>query len=185
MDIPNFILLATEQAAERGGFVGVAGTLGLNWKLFIGQVINFSVILLILWKWVFRPVSGALENRRKKIEDSVAKAEIIEKQLQETTAIREQQLRKTAAEAETILKKNTEAAEKAKAELISTAKHESEKILATAKITIETEKQQMLREVKTEITDLVVMATEKIINEKMDEKKDKELIREIITNISK
>ena len=182
MDIPNVILLATEQAAEHPASGGVVGTLGLNSKLFIAQIINFSVILLILWKWVFRPVSGAMENRRKKIETAVAKVELIEKQLQETAQVREQQLRTATAEAEAILKKNIAAAEQTKLELVSTATQEADKILTTAKRAIEGEKQQMLRDVRTEIADLVVMATEKILHEKLDEKKDKDFINQLIAN---
>src|SRR3989344_1771355 len=93
MDLHNLILFATQQAAEHAGESGGAiGTLGLNWKLFIAQLINFSVIMFILWRWVFRPVGGALESRRKKIEESVAKAETIEKQMQESDRLREEKL---------------------------------------------------------------------------------------------
>ena len=186
MDITNLIILATEQVIEHAPEVesgGVIGTLGLNAKLFIAQLINFSIILFILWRWVWKPLGGALESRRKKIEESVAKAEAIDKQMQETQILREQKLRDAAGEAEAVLKRNLDAAEKMKTEIVSTAHGEAEKILIKAKETIEAEKQQMLKEVRTELADLVVMSTEKILRQKLDEKNDKKIVEEVMRSV--
>lgn len=188
MDINNLILLATEQVVEHAADVpqesgGVVGTLGLNAKLFIAQLINFSVILFILWRWVWKPLGGALEARRKKIEESVIKAEQIEKQAEASQAMRQQKLREAAAEAETFLKRSTEAAEKLRTEIVSTAHGEAEKILTKANQAIAGEKQQMLREVRSEVADLIVTATEKILRQKIDDKSDKKIVEEILNNV--
>ncbi|OGE79331.1 MAG: ATP synthase F0 subunit B [Candidatus Doudnabacteria bacterium RIFCSPHIGHO2_01_FULL_46_14] len=187
MDILNFIILATEQAVEHAPEVvesgSVVGTLGLNAKLFIAQLINFSVILFILWRWVWKPLGGAMESRRKKIEESVAKAANIEKQAQEAQTTRELKLREAAVEAEAILQRNLDAGEKMKMEIVSTANNEAKKILAKAKQTIEAEKQHMLSEIKIEVADLVVMTTEKILRVKLDEKNDKKIVEEILKSV--
>lgn len=185
MDLFNLVILVTEAAVEHvpKETGGVVGTLGLNAKLFIAQLINFSVILFILWRWVWKPLGGALESRRKKIEDSVAKAESIEKQAQEAHVMREQRLREAGAEADRMLKRNRESGEKMKTEIVSVAHSEAEKILAKAKQTIEAEKQQMLQEVKTEVADLIITATEKILRQKLDEKNDKKIVEEVLRSV--
>ncbi len=189
MDLPNFISLVTQTAVEHAPEAvshesgGVIGTLGLNAKLFIAQLINFSIILFILWRWVWKPLGGALESRRKKIEESVSKAEMIDKQMQETQVLREQKLREAATDAEAVLKRNLDAAEKMKTEIVSTAHSEAEKIMAKTKETIAAEKQQMLKEVRSELADLVVMSTEKILRQKLDDKSDKKIVEEIIRDI--
>src|SRR3990167_4990287 len=186
MDITNLIILATEQVVEHAPEVesgGVVGTLGLNAKLFIAQLINFSIILFILWRWVWKPLGGAMESRRKKIEESVAKAANIEKQAQEAQTTRELKLREAAVEAEAILQRNLDAGEKMKMEIVSTANNEAKKILAKAKQTIEAEKQHMLSEIKIEVADLVVMTTEKILRVKLDEKNDKKIVEEILKSV--
>lgn len=165
-----------EHAAEPN-FIG---TLGLNWKLFLAQLINFGIVILILWKWVFKPVAGALEKRRQKIEDSVKKAEEIEVRLKEFENSRSEQMKKARAETEEIIKKVSAQAETSKTEILGAAKAQAEKIFEEAKINIEREKEKMFQEIKEEVANLTVMATEKILREKMDEKKDKKMVEEVL-----
>lgn len=168
-----------EQATEPN-FIG---TLGLNWKLFLAQLINFGIVILILWKWVFKPVAGALETRRQKIEDSVRKAEEIEAGLKEFESSRGEQMKKTRAEAESIIQKATAAGESSKTEILGAAKAQAENILAQAKASIAQEKQKMFGELREEVANLTVMATERILREKLDEKRDRAMIEEVIKSI--
>lgn len=158
-------------------------TLGLNWKLFLAQLINFGIVVFILWKWVFKPVVLALESRRKKIEDSVKHAEEIEKRMQETQREREGMIMQARKDAEDIAKKAQTAAEQTKKEIVENAKAESERILNQTKAAVAAEKDQMLKEVREEIATLVVGASERILREKLDEKKDRELIQSALKEI--
>lgn len=161
------------------------GTLGLNWKLFLAQLINFGIVILVLWKWVFKPVAGALETRRQKIEESVKKADEIEKRLKEFEASRDQEFRKARAAAEEIIQKATTSGEASKAEILALAKVQAGRILADAQASMAAEKQKMFGEIREEVANLTVMATEKILLEKMDEKKDKKMVEEILKVISR
>lgn len=156
------------------------GTLGLNWKLFLAQLVNFAIVLFILWKWVFKPVAGALEQRRLRVEASVKQAEEIERRMNEFKAWQEQEMQKARREAEGVLEKAAVMAESAKQETIESARAEVDKIMAKTKQTIEAEKQQMLGEVRAELAEIVSLATEKILMAKLDERKDKELINNVL-----
>ena len=67
-------------------------------------------------------------------------------------------------------------AEKSKSEIASSARIQADKIIADAKAEIKREKQKTILEIKSEIGGLVAMGVEKIVNEKIDSEKDKELI---------
>ena len=67
-----------------------------------------------------------------------------------------------------------------KEELLAEAKVQSDKILTEAGKKIEEEKNKMIDEIKSEVAGLVVMATEKILDEKIDTSKDKDLIKKAI-----
>lgn len=170
-----------EQAAEPN-FIG---TLGLNWKLFLAQLINFGIVILVLWKWVFRPVAGALEARRQKIEESVRKADEIERRLKAFEASRDEGFKKARTEAEEIMKTAIGAAESTKAEILAQARAQAEKILVDAKANIEQEKLKMFAELREEVANLTVMATEKILREKLNDQRDRKLVQEVLTRINK
>lgn len=179
----SFIILATVQAAESAKAPDFIGTLGLNWKLFLAQLLNFGIVVFILWKWVFRPVVGALESRRQKIEESVKKAEEIEKRMKDSEVERQKLFSQAREEAEALTKQAREVAEDLRQEITRNARQGAENILVEAKRTIAVEKEQMLGEVREEIANLTVMATEKILKDKLDQAKDKKLIQEVLENI--
>ncbi|OGH68659.1 MAG: ATP synthase F0 subunit B [Candidatus Magasanikbacteria bacterium RIFCSPHIGHO2_01_FULL_47_8] len=186
MDIHPILLAAetaveTAQHAESAG--GVVGTLGLNWKLFVAQLVNFSVILFILWRWVFKPVAGALEARRQKIEQSVKKAGDIDRQQQELQARREQELKQARLEAETVLNKALAEAQNIKQHTIADTHTQTEKMLAEARVSMHAEKDQMFSELREEVANLTVMVAEKVLREKLDEKKDRKMIEEALKQI--
>jgi F-type H+-transporting ATPase subunit b len=154
--------------------------LGIDWKLLIAQIVNFLVLLFVLWKFAYGPVLAMLEKRQKKIEKGLVDADEAHKKLAESAELQKEILRKARTEAKDIVEKAREQAEKSKSEIAVESKAQAEKIIAGAKAEIEQEKQKTIAEIKAEIGGLVVAATEKIIDEKMDEKKDKELIEKVI-----
>ena len=186
MDFSHLIFFASEQAAEHAADVadtGVIGTLGLNWKLFLAQLVNFTIVLLILWKWVFKPVAGALQARQERIERSVTNASEIEQRVKEFEKKREEQMKQARIVAEGIINKAAEAATGLRAEIVERAKVEAEKITAEARAVVETEKKQMLTEVKAQIAGLTILASERILKEELDERKHSRLIEEALSSI--
>jgi len=85
-------------------------------------------------------------------------------------------------ESQNIIQKGEESALKNAQEIVVKAKEEADKILRNSKIEIENEKRKILTEIKSEVADLVVSATEKIIEEKIDKEKDKKLIEKVLNS---
>jgi len=154
--------------------------LGINGKLLLAQIVNFLVLLFVLKKFAYGPVLKLLEKRTKKIEKGLKDAEEAQKKLVEITEKEKEVLAKARKQAQEIVANAEKVALKNKEEIVVAAKQQSEKILVDAEKKIELEKNKMLLEVKTEIGGLVAVATEKIIGEKMDSQKDKELIERAI-----
>ncbi len=187
--IHTFISIPTAQAAQAATDANTAGKqsitalLGIDWKLFLAQLLNFGVILFVLWKWVFGPVSKALTDRTEKIEKSVRQAKEIEEKLKETEALKLAQIEQARKEASQIVDKAVLAASQAKDEILKEAKNISEKLTEQTKRQLADEKVKLLQEVREEAATLVVMATEKIIKEKIDQQKDRELIKESLSKV--
>ena len=155
--------------------------LGIDWKLLIAQIVNFLVLLFILYKFAYGPILAMLEKRQKKIEKGLKDAEAAGKKLEESEERQKEILKRARHEAKEIVKKSRIKAEKSKSEIALVAKEQAEKIITDAKAEIEREKEKTIGEIKLEIGGLVVAAAEKMIGEKMDEKKDREMIEKAIT----
>ncbi|MFA5872007.1 MAG: F0F1 ATP synthase subunit B [Parcubacteria group bacterium] len=154
--------------------------LGIDWKLLVAQIINFLVLLFVLYKFAYRPLLAMLEKRTKKIEQGLKDAELSHKQLEESEKRQAEVLHKARLEAKDIVEKAREQAEKGRSEIVAESKTQSDKLISDARAQIEQEKQKMFSEIKSEIGGLVVAATEKIIDEKLSSEKDKNLIEKVI-----
>lgn len=156
--------------------MGVLGTLGVNWKLFIAQLINFGIVLFVFWKWVVKPLGKTLTDRTAKIESGLKNAEYMEVEKKKFEDWKIQEMKKVRIEADHILRTTNDTANKIKQETIVDAQKQASALLVQAKASIESEKIQTLAEIKQEVATLVVAASEKIIKSKLDPKKDHELI---------
>ncbi|OIO52788.1 ATP synthase F0 subunit B [Candidatus Uhrbacteria bacterium CG_4_10_14_0_8_um_filter_58_22] len=160
--------------------VGVAATLGLNWKLFLAQLVNFGLVLLVVWRFVYRPLMKVMDERSGKIERGLKDAEE-SKALRELADIEKQKLIVEARRQAKEIMETTEADAKSRQEEVAVkTRTEVERIVTDGKRRLRDEQEAMLKEAKAEISGLVIAATEKILREKIDPKRDLKLIETAI-----
>lgn len=158
------------------------GRFGINWKLFLAQLLNFSIILFVLWKWVFGPVTKGLTERTQKIEKSLADATKIAEERETFDTWKNSELAGVKKEASEILVQAKKDAQALKEQMLGDTKQEQSKLLEQAKQQIENEKALALQEIKAEAAQMIVSATEVVLKSKLDPKKDAELIDNALKN---
>jgi F-type H+-transporting ATPase subunit b len=162
------VQLATEAAKETAR-AGVLGTLGVDWRLFLAQLANFAVVLLVMWKWVYVPLLRLVEERGRKVEqglkDAAASAAAKE------AAEREAQAAMSAArkEAQRLIEEASARAEDFRREAGAQAKIQAETLLAETRARLEAERVQVVHDARLELASLVVTAAEKAVGEHMTE----------------
>jgi F-type H+-transporting ATPase subunit b len=171
-------------AVEATEAVGGIGTLGINLKIFLAQLFNFAIVLLVLWKWAYKPIVKILEERQEKIEKSVRQAGEIEKRVVEIE--REQQTVMTAAksEAAAMLEDVRVAADDRKKVLLEKAKEDVQAVVAQGKVQLQAQKEQMVRDAREEIAKIAVEAARKILLESVDEKKAQKFAEGVVDKMS-
>ena len=157
--------------------------LGIDWKLLLAQIVNFVILLFLLKKFLYKPLINLMNNRRQKIEEGLEKARKGEEEFQKIQELRDKELAKVQKEAEVIIQKAREVGDKKQQEILKEAEEKTKKIIEEAKGRIEIEKEKMLKEVRQDVADLVVTATEKILKEKVDKNKEKEMINEVFNKL--
>lgn len=175
------IFAATEEAAKDNSLFGA---LGIDWRLLVLQVLAFGVLVWVLGKFVYPHLIGAIDRREKAIEDSVAAANEAEAKAEETQRGVEQlfkDARKESAEIVDIAHK--EAATMVK-EAEDKAKKRADQIVKDARAQLDQDILKARSELRNQTTELVALATEKIVREKVDTKKDKALIETALKEAS-
>src|SRR5581483_2231836 len=107
----------------------VLGTLGINWKLFLAQLINFGIVLFIFWRWVVTPLGKTLTDRQNRIEQGLKNADQTEEAKKKFEEWKAAEMKKVRTEADHILRTTTDTANKIKQDTIVEAHSQANKIL--------------------------------------------------------
>lgn len=157
--------------------------LGLDVKILLAQFFNFAILLLILWKFGYKPMLNFIDERRKTIEEGVENSKKAEVKLEEAEAKYQENIKQAKKEALEIMENAKELGEAKREDMIAKAKEEIGQIIDQEKSKMQAEKAETLREIKEEISGLVIETVEKVLEEKIDDKKDKELIEKTIKKV--
>lgn len=169
--------------SEHSEDTGVVGLFGLNWKLFLAQLVNFAIVLFVLWKFVFKPVTNNMQARAKKIEDSLVNADRITKEKEEFEHWKAEQMVNARHEATIILTEAKQNAEKLKAQTIEATRTEQQQVLEKAKKDLQAAEQQAVNQAKATIAEMVISSTEKLLKAKIDAKTDSKIIKESLQHL--
>ena len=153
-------------AAAGGGFTDmlhdVADTFGWNPWLFLSQVVSFSIVVLLLKRFAYKPILAVLEERRRRIEEGQLNAEKIKKQLAEA----EQRYAEILAKANVDAQKMIDEARESSAHLAERKQQEAlgaaEQIIAKAREASAIEHDRTMESLKRELGRLVVDTTAKV-----------------------
>ncbi len=157
--------------------------LGIDWKILIGQIINFVILLWLLKRFVYKPFLNVLEKRKAKIVEGITKSEEAEKSLQGIRDLSKSIQAKGEEEARVVIKKAEIRAKDKTGEILAAAEEEKERIIKEAKITAEKEILERKKTQEKETIENTFILAEKFLKEKLNREKDKKFIEEILSNL--
>ncbi len=152
--------------------------------LFFWQTLLFLALLFLLWRYAWKPILNAVNDREKGIRDALAAADEAKKEMQNVTADNEKLLKEARAEREALLKEAREIKEKIVSDAKDIAQEEGDKLIKQAKATIDSEKKAAVAEMKNQVAELSIEIAEKIIQEQLANKdKQLKLVDEMLGDI--
>jgi len=161
------------------------GALGISFSAFIIQLLTFVLVFLLLKKFAFKPVIKLLADRRRVIDDGVKMGEKLAKEQAKFDAKLAEVMSTAREEADHIIATGHKEAREVVREAEKTAQRKADSILADAEVRINEESQRAKRALEKDIVGLVSEATEAIVGEKVDAKKDAEIIDKILRSRTK
>ena len=139
----------------------VFAAFGIDWRLLLIDSINFGILLLALWYFLYAPITKILEARRQKVAQGVSDAEAAAAKLADIKHEQSALLSKAGAEADEVLAKARKAAEEKGRAMLAQSEAAVAASLKEAEAQAEALKVQAIEESKKEVAKLIVLGIEK------------------------
>ncbi|MGO4820093.1 MULTISPECIES: F0F1 ATP synthase subunit B [unclassified Flavobacterium] len=139
-------------------------------SLIFWTTIIFFVFFILLRKFAWKPILGAVKGREESINNALASAESARQEMQNLTADNERILQEARMERDALLKEAREMREKMIADSKNEAQAQGERLIAQAKAAIEAEKNAAMAELKTQVSTLSLSIAEKLLKDELSNK---------------
>ncbi len=142
--------------------------------------VNLLILVLLMKKFLFKPVLNMLEARDKEINEMYSKAEVAQKNAEALESEYNEKLSSAKEEASKIMKDAKHDATLRSEEIVGEAKKEASAILEKAQKEIVREKETAISEIKGDIANIAVNIAQKVISKDLNEKDHEKLVEEFI-----
>ena len=151
------ILLATETHAT-----GFFEQFGVDWPHFIAQLLTMLVVLYVLNRYAYKPLLEVLDERRRRIAESMAQAEQVKQELARAQEAREKIIADAGKQAQQLIEEARAAAQRQGDQQLQQAVAQAEALIAKAREATDLDRQRMLTELKREVGRLVIETTARV-----------------------
>jgi F-type H+-transporting ATPase subunit b len=171
-------LLAAEESAE-----DVPGLVDPVVGLMVWTLVVFALTMFILWKVAFPRIAEALDKRQKMIEDSIDAADRTRKEADELLREYRERLSDARGQADEIVARARRTAEAHETEVHAEARAKREEMMEQTRKDIEAETRRAIQQIRAEVADLTVLATEKVTRKSLDSSDQKRLVDEALAEL--
>ena len=152
-----FVFLIAAQSDSQ--IAQIARTFGVDWQHLLAQIISFSIVCAVLYKFAYRRILAMLEERRQQIALGIANAEKIKAELDKTESQRLEVIAQAHTQGSKFIEEARAAAARVQQEETNKAVAAAEQIMKKAHEAAAQDHDRMLAELKREVGNLVVQAT--------------------------
>ena len=155
-------------------------SLGINVSTLVAQVVNFCVLLLLLYLVAYKPLMRMFDERSRKVKESVEQADHIQEQAAKADEEVAKRIEEAGGEGQKIIKQAMEAGEEVRAKVQQEAKEEARALITEAQAEIKYERDEAVKELRKQVADLAIMAAGKVIGRSLDKEAHRQLIDDVL-----
>ena len=159
-----------------GGLTG----LGINLPTLLAQIINFAILLGLMYLVAYKPIMRMFDERSRKIRQSMEQTEFIKEQAAHAEEEAEKRIEEAAKEGQEAIARAVRTGEEVKREAQQEARQEAESLIARARMEIQRERDDAIDELRKEFADLTILAAGKVIDRSLDKKAHRQLIYKVL-----
>ena len=162
---------------------GEAGVITINGTVIV-ELVTFLIMLAVLARYVYPEIVKVAEARQRQIAEQLKEAEEARAAAEQRLKEAEEKLTDARKTAQGVIDAAAKSAEQLRQEMRQKAEEESKRTVEAARKEIEAERDQAVRSVRSEVANLVIAATEKVIGETLDDDRHRQLIDKAIKEVA-
>jgi F-type H+-transporting ATPase subunit b len=171
-------LLAQEQEAHEA-----VDLLSPNTGLMFWTLLIFIVLLVILSRFAFKPLTAAVEARERKLDEAIKAAQDDRQAAAALLADQQRAVETARADAQRLLAEARTTGEKLRAEMLEQTKHQQHELLARARAEIDTERKRAIADLRREAVELALAGASKVIERNLDDQTNRKLVESFLATV--
>ena len=160
--------------------MGGIENLGINLPTLAAQLINFGILIGILFLVAYKPLMRMLDERSKKVKESMEQAEQVKEQAVHAEEEVKRQLETAGKQGQEVIARAARTGEELGQKAQEQARQEGESLIVRARAEIQRERDDAIDELRREFADLTVTAAGKVIDRSLDKEAHRQLIDEVL-----
>jgi len=154
--------------------------LGINWSTLIAQIVNFFILFGLLYLVAYKPIMRMLDERSKKVRDSMEQVESIREQADRAEEEVKKRLEVAGKDGQEVITRAMRTGEEARQRVQQDARQEAEAVIDKARLEIQRERDEAIDELRKEFADLTIEAAGKVIERSLDKEAHRQLIDKVL-----
>ncbi len=164
--------------------MGGLAELGISLPTLLAQIVNFAILFVLLYLVAYKPVMRMLDQRSRKVQESLEQTEYIKEQAAHAEEESKRQIEAASKEGQELIARAARTGEEVRQQAQQEARKETEVLLGRARAEIQRERDEAVGELRKEFADLTILAAGKVIDRTLDKKAHRELIDKVLEEAS-
>jgi len=154
--------------------------LGINLPTLLAQIINFAILLGLMYLVAYRPIMRMFDERSRKVKESMEQTEFIKEQAARAEEEAEKRIEAASKDGQELVARAVRTGEEVRQKAQQGARQDAESLIARARVEIQRERDEAIDELRKEFADLTILAAGKVIDRSLDKEAHRQLIAKVL-----
>ena len=154
-----------------------------NTGVMFWTLVIFVVLLVVLSRFAFRPLTAAVEAREKALEEAITSAKRDREAAAQLLAEQQRALEATRVDAQRVIAEGRVTAEKLRNEMLAQTKEQQHELLERARTEIDNERKRAITDLRREAVDLALAGASKVIERNLDDQTNRKLVESFLASV--
>lgn len=154
--------------------------LGINLPTLLAQIVNFIILLGLLYLVAYKPILRMFDERSRRIKESMEQTELVKEQAAHAEEDVKKQLESAGKQGQELIARAARTGEEVRQNAQQQAKKDAESLLDRARMEIQLERDAAVNELRKEFADLTILAAGKVIDRSLDKEAHRQLVDKVL-----